>query len=196
VGGADGAETAGRGGRFTASSPLPDFPAGDGAKTVWLEVRRGNQGQDRNLTLQGRLRLRWLFRLRGHPAGEHVAQRFEADGFAEVVVHAGFEALFAFTAHGIGGHGDDAHGGAVGAGADAAGRLVAVEFGHLAIHEDKVVGADVERGEDLESVAGDIGLVTDVVEEAEGDLLVDDVIFSQEDADGLLARAGGARRRD
>jgi 23S rRNA (cytosine1962-C5)-methyltransferase len=30
---------AGRGGRFMASSPLPDFPAGDGAKTVWVEVR-------------------------------------------------------------------------------------------------------------------------------------------------------------
>jgi len=30
---------AGRGGRFTASAPLPDFPAGEGAKTVWLEVK-------------------------------------------------------------------------------------------------------------------------------------------------------------
>jgi 23S rRNA (cytosine1962-C5)-methyltransferase len=30
---------AGRGGRFVASDPLPDFPAGEGAKTVWLEVR-------------------------------------------------------------------------------------------------------------------------------------------------------------
>ncbi len=30
---------AGRGGRFDASAPLPDFPAGQGAKTVWLEIR-------------------------------------------------------------------------------------------------------------------------------------------------------------
>jgi len=30
---------AGRGGRFQASPPLPDFPAGHGAKTVWLEVK-------------------------------------------------------------------------------------------------------------------------------------------------------------
>jgi 23S rRNA (cytosine1962-C5)-methyltransferase len=29
---------AGRGGRFLASEPLPDFPAGHGAKTVWLQV--------------------------------------------------------------------------------------------------------------------------------------------------------------
>jgi len=30
---------AGRSGRFVASAGLPDFPAGHGAKTVWLEVR-------------------------------------------------------------------------------------------------------------------------------------------------------------
>ncbi|MEI9997877.1 MAG: class I SAM-dependent methyltransferase [Verrucomicrobiota bacterium] len=30
---------AGRTGRFVASEPLPDFPAGHGAKTVWLELR-------------------------------------------------------------------------------------------------------------------------------------------------------------
>jgi 23S rRNA (cytosine1962-C5)-methyltransferase len=30
---------AGRSGRFIPSAPLPDFPAGHGAKTVWLEVR-------------------------------------------------------------------------------------------------------------------------------------------------------------
>jgi 23S rRNA (cytosine1962-C5)-methyltransferase len=30
---------AGRSGRFVPSDPLPDFPAGEGAKTVWLEVR-------------------------------------------------------------------------------------------------------------------------------------------------------------
>jgi 23S rRNA (cytosine1962-C5)-methyltransferase len=29
---------AGRGGRFTASAPLADFPAGHGAKSVWVEV--------------------------------------------------------------------------------------------------------------------------------------------------------------
>jgi 23S rRNA (cytosine1962-C5)-methyltransferase len=32
-------KTTGRGGRFHASAPLPDFPPGYGAKTVWLEVR-------------------------------------------------------------------------------------------------------------------------------------------------------------
>jgi 23S rRNA (cytosine1962-C5)-methyltransferase len=30
---------AGRGGRFNASAPLADFPPGQGAKTVWLEVK-------------------------------------------------------------------------------------------------------------------------------------------------------------
>jgi 23S rRNA (cytosine1962-C5)-methyltransferase len=30
---------AGRGGRFNSSAPLADFPAGEGAKTVWLEVK-------------------------------------------------------------------------------------------------------------------------------------------------------------
>ncbi len=30
---------AGRAGRFLASAPLPDLPAGQGAKTVWLEVK-------------------------------------------------------------------------------------------------------------------------------------------------------------
>jgi hypothetical protein len=30
---------AGRAGSFLASAPLPDFPAGHGAKTVWVEVK-------------------------------------------------------------------------------------------------------------------------------------------------------------
>jgi 23S rRNA (cytosine1962-C5)-methyltransferase len=30
---------AGRSGRFNSTAPLPDFPAGHGAKTVWLELR-------------------------------------------------------------------------------------------------------------------------------------------------------------
>jgi len=30
---------AGRGGRFSSTAPLADFPPGEGAKTVWLEVR-------------------------------------------------------------------------------------------------------------------------------------------------------------
>jgi hypothetical protein len=37
----------------------------------------------------------------------------EADGFGEVIVHAGGEAAFAVADHGAGGHGDDDAGGAL-----------------------------------------------------------------------------------
>lgn len=126
-----------------------------------------------------------------------------ADGFAEVVVHAGGSAGLAVADEGVGGEGDDVGGGAGGGmGAEVAGGFEAVHLGHLDVHEDDVVGLALDGGEDLEAVGGEVGAVAEAGEHVEGDLLVHDVIFGEEDVFGVSlwgwlewerVRGGGGR---
>ena len=86
------------------------------------------------------------------PSHQHRFERLAADGFGQVVVHAGLAALFAIALDGGGGHGDDGEGSDGGVGrvrvvvADHVGRAVAVEDGHLDVHEDDVWVAVVGIG--------------------------------------------------
>ncbi len=128
-------------------------------------------------------------------AGGDVA---EFDRLGDVVVHAGGEAGVAIALEGVGGEGDDAGlalGGEVGA--DLAGGLEAVHLGHLEVHENEVVGAAFEGAEGFEAVGDSVGAVAEAFEEAEGDLLVNEVVFDDEDGerDGfgeLIDLGGGA----
>ena len=124
-------------------------------------------------------------------AREFRLERLDADGLAEVAVHAGLEAILAIGIHRVGGHGDDP--GTPGAGegfADAARGLEAVQFGHLDVHEDDVVLLAFEGLEDLGAVLDDVGTVPHLAEDAGGDLLVDDVVLGEQDAErAALAEA-------
>ena len=124
------------------------------------------------------------------------------DGFGEVVVHAGVEAAFAVAVHGVGGHGDDGELFPAVVGADGAGGFDTVEFGHLDVHEDEVVVAGGEGFEGLFAVGGDVDDVAAFAEDGGDDLLVDEVVFGEEDAEagegvgevgvGIGAHGGGA----
>ena len=75
---------------------------------------------------------------------------------------------------------------------DAARRLQAVHLGHLHVEQDHVVGLAPERLQHLAAVAGHVGAVSLPLQHLERDLLVDDVVLGQEDAQrpGIVERAG------
>ena len=98
--------------------------------------------------------------------------------------------------HCVGGHGDDS--GSFCARrfgfvfADAFGGLVAVQFGHLAVHEYDGEGSLGKQGEGFEAVVGDDGFVAELLEGVKGDGLVNFVVFHNEDVEVF---DGGLRRR-
>ena len=72
--------------------------------------------------------------------------------------------------------------------ADLRGGGVAIQLRHLAIHEHEIVGFARQRGERLAAVGDDVGGETELFEQAERDLLVDDVVLGEEDADAGFFR--------
>ncbi len=123
----------------------------------------------------------------------------EFDGFTDIVIHAGLDAGFAVAVEGIGGHGDDADAGAAGGSevsfqlADAPGGLVTVEFGHLAVHEDSVIGEAAEGFDGFEAIGDGVGGAAEFSQLAQGDFLVYGVILGEEDAESeviILGLAG------
>src|SRR5690606_25680835 len=79
-----------------------------------------------------------------------------AGGLGDVVVHAGGEAFFAVAFHRVGGHRDDVEVGEAFLSPEAAGGFVAVELGHVAIHQDRVVVAPLECLEGLKAIGGEV----------------------------------------
>ena len=133
--------------------------------------------------------------------GDHF---FEFDGFAEIVVHAGFEAFLFVAFHGVGGQGDDTGpGGGVGPGgwagpasgpgggvrlgaglADKAGGFEPIHPGHLEVHQNDVksfVGCGVDC---LQAVVDHGWGITQFLEYIEDHLLVDHIVFGDEDLHG------------
>ena len=102
-----------------------------------------------------------------------------------MVVHAGFETLLAILRHRIGRERNDRHmlaGAALNLTlANRAGGVVAIHLGHVAIHQDEIevlFGARIKR---LDAVVGDHHAVAlQLVEHADGDRLVDQVVLDQQ----------------
>lgn len=120
-----------------------------------------------------------------------MAEVVEADGFDEVIVHAGLEAGFTISLHGVGGQGDDggvAEGGwgwGWGLGfteAEETGGFVAVDFRHVAIHENEVIGLLLEAVKGFAAIGDGLGLIAEFPKELEGDLTVHEVVLGEEDA--------------
>jgi len=120
--------------------------------------------------------------------GEVSEERIElggAEGFGEIAIHAAGEVALAIALHGVGGDGVD---GQVCAGvllllADGEGGFNAVHVGHLDIHEDAVEDLGFEEFEDLETTGGKGCAMASLFEQAQGELLVDEVVFGDEDVE-------------
>ena len=60
------------------------------------------------------------------------------------------------------------------------GGLVSVHFGHLAVHEDEIVGNTLQRLHCLPAIGDALGDVSQTCELAGGYLLIDDIVFGEE----------------
>ena len=108
------------------------------------------------------------------------------DRFGDVIVHSGGNAALALLHGGVRGHGDDGQVVETGVGTEFRGRLITVHFGHLKVHQDYIEWRGLRAiGEDapcFEAIIGDFDGGTDTFEKFEGDLLVNFVVFDQENA--------------
>ena len=113
----------------------------------------------------------------------------EFHGLGDEAVHADFQAAVAVAGHGVGGEGNDA-GLPVGwqRAADADGRFNTVEFRHLEVHEDELIGALGDGLDGFEPVGDGVGFVAETFEEAQGDLLIDGVVLGEEHGEGEFFR--------
>lgn len=117
------------------------------------------------------------------------------------MIHPCGQAFITIALHGMSGEGDDMNG--LGAWAefsagffsasDLEGSFIAVHFGHLTIHEDDIVRDALEGFEDFEAVGDGFGGVAEGAELGESDLLIDAIIFSDQDfAFSMRDRRGGS----
>ncbi len=114
------------------------------------------------------------------------------DGFAEKVIHPGREAVVAVFTCSIGRHGDDNGLFAISA-PDATGGFEAIHFGHLNIHKNEVEGLLLQVVEDFFTVLGDSAGVAHFIEDHNGELSIDRVVFCEEDPQRVFLRQ--ARQR-
>ena len=121
---------------------------------------------------------------------QHLLQHGRAHRFGEVIVHPGLETFLPIAADGARRHGYDQHAPhiLVLVAADQAGSVVAVQDGHLAVHQHQVEGV-VLRGsmaqgfDGLEAVGVGGGVEAEFGDEGDGDLLVDRVVLGDADAE-------------
>ena len=132
--------------------------------------------------------------------GDAAAEVVEADRLGEEGVHAGFFALFLHTRECVPGHGDD--GGLVleiEVSANAFGCVDAAHDWHLQIHEDEFVAIAGHHFDGLLTVISNVDpRIAESLEEHDGDLLIEGLIFDEKDACGVLlgkAIAIGIRSR-
>ena len=124
---------------------------------------------------------------RGRGGEQGLVELLGGERLGQVVVHAGGEAPLAFAGEGVGGDGDDADARHevffnldV---ADGGGGLVAVELGHVAVHEDGVVAAGGKFIHGLAAVLGPVGARAKTVEHELPELTVEGMILGGEDAE-------------
>ena len=126
------------------------------------------------------------------PARQGVGELARVDRLGDVVVHAGGGAGAAILRHGGGGHGDDRHGPPGRQEADTPCRFEAVHHRHVQIHQHGVEFAVLHRVQRLLAVAGQRYGEAALAEEFLRHLLIQLVVFDEQDAraaDTLECRA-------
>ena len=120
------------------------------------------------------------FRGRLEPSAKHLEELVGLDGFGQVIVHSRLERFVAITGHGVGGHGDDGQIAETFVGADVPGCLESVHFRQLDVHQHQVVSVPAHRLDRLPAVSGDVHSQAEALQHGDGHLLVDLVVFHQE----------------
>ena len=115
------------------------------------------------------------------PKFENLNQIIDTDGFGNVIVHPGFQALLPVATHGIGGHGNDVGSFDCFIVENNAGSFISIHFRHLNIHENQIVIFTLERIQHLQSIGCDIHLISKQFKYVFDQLLIDNIIFSNKD---------------
>ena len=103
---------------------------------------------------------------------------FGLDRFGDIVIHAGFQAIFAVPQHGMGGHGNNGYLVVAHQRVGVAYRLSGfkpIHFRHLHIHQHQVVGRHPQRLNRLLAVGHRIGLEAEFFEQMQGQFAVDGI---------------------
>ena len=129
-----------------------------------------------------------------NPLGQGAPQSIGFDRFGHKAVHAGGGAAVAVYLHGVGGHGQDGHGVELAVLADGAGGGQAVHHRHLHVHQHHVIGHIGRAGthhvhRDL-AVVGHVHAEPGIGQQLARDLLVEQVVFDQQD---VRTKQGGQR---
>ena len=105
----------------------------------------------------------------------------------QMAVHAGLQTALPVAGAGIGRQGHDRDAPPRGGFflPDRPGRFQTVHLGHLHVHEDQVVGLSGQLGQRLGPTAGNFDLVTLTLQQVDAHLLVEEVVFDQQDPQGF-----------
>ena len=168
----------------TAEAPqcLGVFPPGGGSRGGCIGL--GRQGQGRSGIGPGEVQ-----DLRHH--------LLNVEGLADVRVHARRQAALAVLLHGVGGHGQHRQHPQLQPFADLLGRLQAVEFGHLHVHQHRIETLWIGRQcfHRLPAVLGQPHLGAFAPQHGQGHLLIECVVLGQQETQALQARRTGGRHQ-
>ena len=154
----------------------PHDPGQVGRRRVGVHCRALKRRDDRTGTRR---------RAGGHEARQGVVQHLGVDRFAEMAVHAQHQATLPFVGHGVGRHGDDGQVDVALIKAQQPRGFIAVHHRHLQVHQHhaEMPGRTrVDMRYTFLSVAGDIDLHATALHQFYRKLLVDWVVFHQQDA--------------
>ncbi len=129
------------------------------------------------------------------PPFQDLEQLAGVDGLGQVVVHAGGEARFPVTFHGVGGHGDDGQFPEFFHGPDSAAGFDPIHDRHGQVHEHGVVGTAglLQPAQGFEAVGSHVRLRLHLLQDGARNLLVEDVVIYQQNAQPLDGAAPGTR---
>ena len=108
--------------------------------------------------------------------GDGLEQLLGADRLGDIGVHAGLQAAFAVAFHGVRGdrHDGDVVPGLLLAGADGGRGIVAVQLGHLDVHQDQIEVFGFERRQRFAAVGGNGDAMPVFLQQGDRQFLVDD----------------------
>ncbi len=116
------------------------------------------------------------------PAKEHVEEFLRVDGFRDVVVHAGGERSFTVAGHRVRGHREDRQTVTPWRRADPPRGFQSIHDRHLQVHQHEVVRALRGALHAQRAVLGELDVNARRAEQFEGHLLIELVVFDEQDA--------------
>ena len=122
---------------------------------------------------------------RSHPLLYDTYQLFGLKRFREIVVHASFQAALTFAEKGVSGHGDDDWLLAIDF-PDLAASFEPVHAGHLAIHENDIVGLFPVRGKRFAAVRHKVDFEPCTLQNELPYPLIDCIVFCHQDSNRLF----------